>query len=201
MIYIELFIQKLELEAAAKKDIESVKESSKPSHSSQPNTMSDEKKADDTKQNEQTNQITVYVVQGRNLPKYDIGPNAKSDPYVKVIVGKKKYKTNKIRRELNPVWNEQFVTEKKGLFKEINKIDFEVFDYDKLSVDDFMGKCTLKTDQIPDTNYSTAVQWVKLKDKKGEQVIGKNGQESAIQVKIKYTLQAEDINIITHQAC
>ena len=55
---------------------------------------------------EYVNRLTVYVVQARNLPKYDVGPNAKSDPYVKVQIGKLKnaqFRTSTIRRELNHI--------------------------------------------------------------------------------------------------
>ena len=50
---------------------------------SSPYLMAEQKQDYEEKRNpdDYINQLTVYVVQGRNLPKYDIGPNAKSDPY------------------------------------------------------------------------------------------------------------------------
>ena len=77
---------------------------------------------------EYVNRLTVYVIQARNLPKYDIGPNAKSDPYVKVRMGKSKneFRTGTIRRELNPIWNDSFVEERQGLFSEVDDVTFGV---------------------------------------------------------------------------
>lgn len=146
---------------------------------------------------EYVNRLTVYVVQARNLPKYDIGPNAKSDPYVKVRMGKSKneFRTGTVRRELNPVWNSSFVEERKGLFSEVDNVTFEVFDHDKLSKDDYMGECTIPTDKSPSVHYSTAVTWYPLVDKTNQAVKGQNGKPAEIQIKFKYTVNAEDMNI------
>eukprot|EP01083_Nonionella_stella_P291054 990449_1 len=147
------------------------------------------------------NQITVYVVQGRNLPKYDVGPSAKSDPYVKVQFGgdekkdSKVYRTTTIRRELNPIWNNQFTQEAQGLFNKVSFIKFDVFDHDRVSADDFMGTCAINTDTNPNAHYSTPIQWIPLVDKNNKPVVGKNGKRAAIQIKIKYTLNADDVNI------
>lgn len=162
--------------------------------------MTDNKEDYEEKLNpdEYINRLTVYVVQARNLPKYDVGPNAKSDPYVKVQIGKLKnaeFRTTTIRRELNPIWNAEFVEEGKGLFSKVNDITFEVYDHDKLSKDDYMGECVIKTDKSPSVHYSTAVQWITIKDKKGEVVKGKNGKPAEIQIKLKYTINAENLNI------
>eukprot|EP01084_Bolivina_argentea_P113759 202690_1 len=115
------------------------------------------------------NRLTVYVIQGRNLPKYDMGPKAKSDPYVKVKFGdlKDQYRTRTFKRELNPVWNARFQEEEEGLFGKVNQIEFEVFDYDKISADDFMGRCSIQTNLSPRTHYSTPVQWINLVDEEG----------------------------------
>merc|ERR1712176_26864 len=58
-----------------------------------------------------------------------------------------------------------------------------------------MGSCSIKTDKNPNQHYSTAIRWIPLVDKKNQQVIGQNGKKSAIQVKIKYTLNADDTNV------
>lgn len=160
--------------------------------------MSNETKEEKVNPDEYINRIAVYVIQARNLPKYDIGPNAKSDPYIKVKIGNIKnaeFRTTTIRRELNPIWNAVFVEEGKALFSKIDKITFDCFDRDKLSKDDFMGCCSIKTDQKPGVNYSTPVQWLPLVDKSGDPVKGQNGKQAEVQIKIKYTLNAENMNV------
>eukprot|EP01084_Bolivina_argentea_P045070 82959_1 len=159
--------------------------------------MTDEKQDYEEKLNADDfiNQITVYVIQARNLPKYDIGINAKSDPYVKVTIGKAEYKAHAVRRELNPIWNDQFVKQGKALFSRINEIQFDIYDHDKLTKDDLMGHCVVKTDNKPNAHYSTAVQWINMVNENDEPVLGKNGKRSAIQIQIKYAINAEDLNV------
>eukprot|EP00485_Elphidium_margaritaceum_P008426 CAMPEP_0202695196 /NCGR_PEP_ID=MMETSP1385-20130828/8849_1 /ASSEMBLY_ACC=CAM_ASM_000861 /TAXON_ID=933848 /ORGANISM="Elphidium margaritaceum" /LENGTH=137 /DNA_ID=CAMNT_0049351175 /DNA_START=28 /DNA_END=437 /DNA_ORIENTATION=+ len=91
---------------------------------------------DDEKTSSSVQRMTVYVVQARNLPKYDVGPTAASDPYVTLKFGSKgnaAYKTSTIRRDLNPVWNESFQLEGGGIFADCDCITFEVFDWDRVS--------------------------------------------------------------------
>jgi len=157
--------------------------------------MADEEKRDP---DQFINRIAVYVIQGRNLPKLDIGPKAKSDPYVKVRFDQlpnSEYRTITVRKALDPVWNATFVKQGKGLFKKVDRIYFDVFDYDSLSKDDFMGCVSIKTDQSPHVHYATPVQWINLVDKDNKPVKNKQGKQAQIQIKIKYTLDAEAINV------
>eukprot|EP01083_Nonionella_stella_P146624 461395_1 len=115
----------------------------------------------------------------------------KSDPYVKVRFGdmKDEYRTRTIRRNLNPVWNARFQEQGEGVFAKVPQIKFMVF------ANDFIGGCSIATDICPRGHYSTPVQWINLSDKEGGNLKGPNGKQSAIQVQVKYTLHAVDLDI------
>eukprot|EP01084_Bolivina_argentea_P164177 285464_1 len=82
--------------------------------------------------------IFVRVSKGINLEKADTF--GKSDPYCIVSIdngAQKQQKTKVIDKTVNPVWNESF-----NFYAFIDKpqhLTFEVFDYDMLSKDDFLG--------------------------------------------------------------
>eukprot|EP01113_Clastostelium_recurvatum_P032709 TRINITY_DN4235_c0_g1_i1.p1 TRINITY_DN4235_c0_g1~~TRINITY_DN4235_c0_g1_i1.p1 ORF type:complete len:575 (+),score=184.18 TRINITY_DN4235_c0_g1_i1:53-1726(+) len=81
--------------------------------------------------------LVVDLVEARDLPSMDIG--GKSDPYVDVIFGGHKvYKTEVIRSTLSPKWDEihkQLVKRSEGKWE----LTFEVYDWDKMSHNDFIG--------------------------------------------------------------
>ena len=108
---------------------------------------------------------------------------------------KEEFRTHTVRRELNPIWNQQFVESGKGLFSQIDQIQFSVYDHDKLSMDDFMGSCVIKTNKKPNVHYSTAVQWYPLMDESNKPVLGANGKPAELQIKLKYTLNSEDASV------
>eukprot|EP00485_Elphidium_margaritaceum_P005897 CAMPEP_0202694984 /NCGR_PEP_ID=MMETSP1385-20130828/8698_1 /ASSEMBLY_ACC=CAM_ASM_000861 /TAXON_ID=933848 /ORGANISM="Elphidium margaritaceum" /LENGTH=769 /DNA_ID=CAMNT_0049350935 /DNA_START=36 /DNA_END=2345 /DNA_ORIENTATION=- len=142
------------------------------------------------------NRITLYVIQAKNLPGYDIGGT--SDPYCVVtfdVSESARYRTSTARRELNPVWNAMFVQEDRGLFSRNRQITIDVYDHDSLSADDFIGTARIDTNQQPSMHYATPIQYVSLLDKKGNAVMDDNGRASAIQIKLKYTLDTHEMNI------
>ena len=114
------------------------------------------------------NELTVIVIQGRDLLACDNLPfqSGKSDPFVKLKVNDCKEQSTKIvYKSLTPKWNEKFVFE--------NVIDIEstlvvvVEDYDQyLPMNDFMGKISIPlrpfADKIP------RQQWYTLFNQKGE---------------------------------
>ena len=73
--------------------------------------------------------------------------NGKSDPYVKVRVGKAVQQSKVIDQELNPIWNETFVFSTKRaeacLRSAQAKIVLELWDKDFLSPDEFLGQVSL----------------------------------------------------------
>ncbi|KAK3130801.1 hypothetical protein QOZ80_6BG0498220 [Eleusine coracana subsp. coracana] len=78
--------------------------------------------------------LKVKVIRGTKLAIRDL---MSSDPYVVLTLGQQKAKTSIIKRNLNPVWNEELtlsVPQKYGPLK------LQVFDHDLLSRDDKMGE-------------------------------------------------------------
>ncbi|KAJ7373757.1 hypothetical protein OS493_011366 [Desmophyllum pertusum] len=96
--------------------------------------------------------LTITVVEGRNLPVMD--PTGKSDPYCVVIVGNQEQRTVVQYSTVFPTWHETLQFEVSGvpqlmqnepLESAINcclqhYIQIDVWDYDTLNRDDFMGR-------------------------------------------------------------
>jgi len=83
--------------------------------------------------------LRISIIAGIDLMAADM--TGKSDPYVIAKMGSHIwYKTKIIIQDLNPVWNETFQTI--VLYPLIDKIqlDFEVWDWDRITVDDFLGR-------------------------------------------------------------
>merc|ERR1712066_318829 len=86
--------------------------------------------------------VSVRVVACSNLPDMD-GPGNKSDPYVKVILNENKQKTKVAESYRNPVFEEFSSTFTFPLNPMGNEVFFEVWDKDRLSKDDLMGKASI----------------------------------------------------------
>jgi len=86
--------------------------------------------------------VSVRVVACSNLPDMD-GPGNKSDPYVKVILNENKQKTKVAESYRNPVFEEFSSTFIFPLNPMGNEVFFEVWDKDRLSKDDLMGKASI----------------------------------------------------------
>lgn len=74
--------------------------------------------------------VRVTVVQARKLVKSDLLLN-KSDPYVVITIGGTKKRTKKIRRNLNPVFNERIDF---ALRIQPERVRIEVYDFDMYGV-------------------------------------------------------------------
>ncbi|KAJ8417091.1 hypothetical protein AAFF_G00283180 [Aldrovandia affinis] len=92
------------------------------------------------------NKLSVTILEAKNLKRMDQGGS--SDPYVKVqlIVDKKKWKKKKTsvkKRTLNPYFNETFSFEVR--FDQIQRVQLvvSVWDHDKMSRNDSIGKVLL----------------------------------------------------------
>ncbi|XP_017555625.1 synaptotagmin VIII isoform X1 [Pygocentrus nattereri] len=93
--------------------------------------------------------LTVVILEAKNLKKMDHGGS--SDPYIKVqlILDKKKWKKKKTtvkKQTLNPYFNESFTFEVS--FEQIQKVQLviSVWDHDKMSRNDAIGKIFLGCD-------------------------------------------------------
>ena len=89
--------------------------------------------------------LTVTVIQAEELPAMDIGGT--SDPYVKLFVlpdKKKKFCTRKLKKTLNPVYNEQFAFNKLPFNEMSNKtLMFAIYDHDAVGSDDQIGQVSV----------------------------------------------------------
>mmetsp|Transcript_26236 Transcript_26236/g.22998 ORF Transcript_26236/g.22998 Transcript_26236/m.22998 type:complete len:284 (+) Transcript_26236:98-949(+) len=84
--------------------------------------------------------LMVKVCGAKDLDRADFG--GKSDPFCKVIANKQSWQTKHIMDNLNPRWDEETSF---CFFSKIDEIDFVVFDWDKGSKHDEIGKCKLDT--------------------------------------------------------
>eukprot|EP01083_Nonionella_stella_P069857 186492_1 len=147
----------------------------------------------DSRHNQQDggiNRLTLCVIQARNLPIYNCEPNAMLNPYVQVTfngLNHAEYGTETVSGS-NPVWNAHFREESQWLFGKVSSIQLDVFDHNSVTADAFIGYCVIETDPSPNYYYSTAIHWVDLLDDRGERL------NAAIQVQLKYALNADDID-------
>ncbi|KJE91986.1 hypothetical protein CAOG_03028 [Capsaspora owczarzaki ATCC 30864] len=94
--------------------------------------------------------LSVRVVSGQGLAAKDM--NGLSDPYCLVSFESHQFKTKRILETLNPVWDETF--EFPILCGESSLLRVTVFDWDKLSRDDFLGFVVIDiTTLVPESKH------------------------------------------------
>ncbi|KAI3726419.1 hypothetical protein L1987_66216 [Smallanthus sonchifolius] len=76
--------------------------------------------------------LRVHIHKGVNLAVRDV---TTSDPYVIIRMGKQKLKTRVVRKNINPVWDEDLTLS----VAEPLPVKLEVYDRDTFSMDDKMG--------------------------------------------------------------
>ncbi|KAJ9128711.1 hypothetical protein P3X46_034554 [Hevea brasiliensis] len=102
--------------------------------------------------------LLVRVIEARNLPAMDL--NGSSDPYVRVQLGKQKFKTKVVKKNLNPNWGEEFCFKVEDLNEELV---FSVLDEDKYFNDDFIGQLKVPVSLIFDSDSkSLGTAWYAL---------------------------------------
>ncbi|KAE8686358.1 C2 and GRAM domain-containing protein [Hibiscus syriacus] len=105
--------------------------------------------------------LIVGVMEARNIPAMDI--NGFSDPYVKLQLGKQRYKTKVVKKTLNPIWGEEFSFKVEDLNEELL---ISVLDEDKYFNDDFVGHLKVPVSQVFDAhNKSLGTAWYALHPK------------------------------------
>ncbi|XP_073708690.1 extended synaptotagmin-1-like [Garra rufa] len=110
--------------------------------------------------------LRIHLVEGQNLVAKDnmMGGmvKGKSDPYVKIQIGGETFKSQVIKENLNPVWNEMYevvLTQLPG-----QELTLEVFDRDMDMKDDFMGRLKMNLSDIISSQYIN--EWFTLSDVK-----------------------------------
>ncbi|PPR99604.1 hypothetical protein GOBAR_AA21037 [Gossypium barbadense] len=105
--------------------------------------------------------LVVGVIEARNIPAMHL--NGFSDPYVKLQVGKKRYRTKVVKKTLNPSWGEEFIFKVED-FK--GELQISVLDEDKFFNDDFVGHVKLPISQVFDApQKSLGTVWYPLHPK------------------------------------
>ena len=100
--------------------------------------------------NSHVNVMVVKVISAANLAKADVVGS--SDPMCEVYwQGEKLFRTNTVRNNLNPVWNQEFVIpiELDNILE--SELRFDVYDIDVGSKGDFLGCVMLNSDDILDS--------------------------------------------------
>ncbi|CAD6264519.1 unnamed protein product [Miscanthus lutarioriparius] len=102
--------------------------------------------------------LTIRVIEARNLRAMD--SNGFSDPYVKLHLGKQRFKTKVIKMNLNPTWDQEF-SFLVGDVKDVLKLD--VYDEDILQMDDFLGQIRVPLeDVLAADDLSLGTRWYQL---------------------------------------
>ena len=82
------------------------------------------------------------------------------DPFVVVSLGKKTYRTRRVRHNLNPVFNEKLIFNVLR-HEQAYSFAFTIIDHDKYSGNDFIASCSLPIqdliDRAPDANLETGL--------------------------------------------
>lgn len=102
--------------------------------------------------------LSVRVIEARNLRAMD--SNGFSDPYVKLQLGKQRFKTKVIKMNLNPTWDQEF-SFLVGDIKDVLKLD--VYDEDILQIDDFLGHLRVPLEDVLSADdLSLGTRWYQL---------------------------------------
>lgn len=105
--------------------------------------------------------LVVQVIEARNIPAMD--PNGFSDPYVKLQLGKQRFKTKVVKKCLNPSWCQDFTFKVDDMKEELVLC---VMDEDKFSLDDFVGQVKIPISRVFDAiDKSLGTTWYPLQPK------------------------------------
>ncbi|KAG7012672.1 C2 and GRAM domain-containing protein, partial [Cucurbita argyrosperma subsp. argyrosperma] len=137
--------------------------------------------------------ITVRVIEARNLPATDL--NGSSDPYVRLQLGRQRFRTKVVKKTLNPSWGEEFSFRVDDLDDELT---ISILDEDRYFNDDFVGQVKIPMSRAFDfDNGSLGATWhsVHPKTKKSKQ---KDCGEILLAICFSQTNAFVDFNINGH---
>ncbi|XP_051128649.1 C2 and GRAM domain-containing protein At1g03370-like [Andrographis paniculata] len=105
--------------------------------------------------------LLVRVLEAKNLPAMDL--NGFSDPYVRLQLGRQKFRSKVVKKCLNPIWREEYTFKVDDLNEELL---VNVLDEDKYFNDDFVGMIRLPISQVLEAkDKSLGTSWYKLQPK------------------------------------
>lgn len=134
--------------------------------------------------------LLVRVIEARNLTAMDL--NGLSDPYVKLQLGKQKFRTKVVKKTLNPQWGEEFGFRVDDLNDELV---LYVLDEDKYFNDDFVGQLKFPVSQIFDTdNKALGPAWYSLKPKNNKKSRNKDCGEIHLAIYFSQNNTFSDLN-------
>ncbi|EFC38773.1 predicted protein [Naegleria gruberi] len=91
--------------------------------------------------------LKLTVIHARDLDAKDMGGT--SDPFVKIKIGTLQVKTEIVKKNCNPDWNAVFNLDLPAKFDpEFESIYFDVYDYDRFSSNDLIGKTSARLDNL-----------------------------------------------------
>jgi Ca2+-dependent lipid-binding protein len=120
--------------------------------------------------------LVLKVLAGRQLPAMDRGN--RSDPFCVVHFGKETEKTAVVKRTLSPTWTETF--EFPVFVDAKREIKVEMFDWDAVGDNDFMGEVVVDFTDYPDDEPQTF--WAPLKTRNGRTIDKAPDAEVKLQV-------------------
>ncbi|XP_043085492.1 extended synaptotagmin-1-like [Puntigrus tetrazona] len=113
--------------------------------------------------------LRIHLLEAQNLIAKDniMGGivKGKSDPYVKIRVGGLAFKSQVIKENLNPIWNELYeviLTQLPG-----QEVEFDLYDKD-IDQDDFLGRVKVSLRELISSQFTD--QWYTLNDVKSGRV-------------------------------
>ncbi|KAF7840489.1 C2 and GRAM domain-containing protein [Senna tora] len=131
--------------------------------------------------------LVVRVIEAKNLPPTD--PNGLSDPYVRVQLGKQRFKTKVVKKSLNPKWDEEFCFRVDDLKEELV---FSVMDEDKYFNDDFVGQLKVRVSDVFDEDIkSLGTVWYSLQPKNKK---SKNKECGEIRLSIYFSMKNASVH-------
>ncbi|KAG8087292.1 hypothetical protein GUJ93_ZPchr0010g9308 [Zizania palustris] len=102
--------------------------------------------------------LNVRVIEARNLRAMD--SNGFSDPYVKLQLGKQRFKTKVVKKNLNPTWDQEFSFSISGDALDVLKL--YVYDEDMIGTDDFLGQVKVPLEDVLADNFMLGMRWFQL---------------------------------------
>jgi len=141
--------------------------------------------------------IILHIVEAKNL--YANDSNGFSDPFVVIPsdqpgiynIPKKGFKTHKLKKTINPVWNEQFTL--KWDISKNSDLKIEVYDDNLLSKKVLIGECTLNVEWMCCGRIKLHEEWLDLSFTKKDKQTKQKSVITQGQIHIKIELPPEPL--------